>query len=57
MAQGSKYPREVKAEALTLVELGVPYQQVADRLHSWSFKATEEREAALPEWALQEWAD
>lgn len=32
-------------------------QQVADRLHSWSFKATEEREAALLEWALQEWAD
>ncbi|MBT9141421.1 MAG: hypothetical protein DDT30_02013 [Dehalococcoidia bacterium] len=32
-------------------------QQVADRLHSWSFEATKERETALLEWALQEWAD
>lgn len=32
-------------------------QQVADRLHGWSFKATEEREVALLEWAFQEWAD
>ena len=32
-------------------------QQVADRLHDWSFDATKERENALLEWALQEWAD
>ena len=32
-------------------------QQVADRLQDWSFDATKERENALLEWALQEWAD
>lgn len=52
---GAKDPAE-KADAYRNTGLLLA-QQVADRLHDWSFKTTEEREAVLLEWALQEWAD
>jgi hypothetical protein len=32
-------------------------QEAAERLDGWSFESTKERENALLEWALQEWAD
>ena len=52
---GAKAPKE-KAHEYRNTGLLLA-QQVADCLHSWSFKATEERETALLEWARQEWAD
>ena len=52
---GAKDPAE-KADAYRNTGLLLA-QQVADRLHHWSFKTTDEREAVLLEWALQEWAD
>jgi len=52
---GAKAPRE-KADEYRNTGLLLA-QQVADRLHGWNFDATDERETALLEWALQEWAD
>ncbi len=52
---GTKAPEE-KADAYRNTGLLLA-QQVADCLYSWSFEATKERENALLQWALQEWAD
>jgi hypothetical protein len=32
-------------------------QKVVDQLPSWRWESSEERENALLEWALEEWAD
>jgi len=52
---GAKAPKE-KAEEYRNTGLLLA-QEAAERLHSWSFEATNERENALLQWALQEWAD
>lgn len=52
---GAKAPEE-KADEYRKTGLLLA-QEVAERLHGWSFESTVERETALLEWALQEWAD
>ncbi|HJX70253.1 MAG TPA: HNH endonuclease family protein, partial [Dehalococcoidia bacterium] len=52
---GAKAPEE-KADEYRKTGLLLA-QEVAERLHGWSFEATKERENALLEWALREWAD
>jgi len=52
---GAKAPEE-KADEYRKTGLLLA-QEVAECLHDWSFKATEERETALLDWALREWAD
>jgi len=52
---GAKSPEE-KADEYRKTGLLIA-QEVAEHLHDWSFKATEERESTLLDWALQEWSD
>jgi len=52
---GAKAPEE-KADAYRNTGLLLA-QEAADCLDGWNFDATGERETALLEWALQEWAD